>query len=221
MKLIILAAGLGTRLWSVTGGWPKQLLEAGGMTLFERHVALAGSLGMEPVVVTRPEFTSAFEGLGAEVLIEENSPDMVVTLSHTRRSVQETHAWVGGDMLFTDFQPLRDLLQAHRAEGRTASYVYARTDRFKAKLTLDPGPAVVLTREGTHSLSLPCFGIHEPRMYAYLPDEGVVPPGFLQTAIEQGEPMQFREYRAPVFEIDTPADLAAARRHFELIAQAS
>jgi hypothetical protein len=32
--------------------------------------------------------------------------------------------------------------------------------------------------------------------------------------IEAGEPVLFREYAAPVFEIDTPEDLAEARRFF-------
>src|SRR5436305_5664173 len=221
-KMILLAAGLGTRLWTVTGGRPKQLLEVGGMTLFDRHLALAEFLGLEPAVVTRPEFAADFAGRGAEVWIEDESPDMLVTLSNTRRHVREDYVWVGGDMLFTDFQPLRELLAAHRAAGSAGAFLYARTDRFKAKLTLEPAPAVVLTRQGSHPFSLPCFGVHAPRLYDYMPDDPGAPPGnYLQLAIENGEPLLFREYRAPVFEIDTPADLAATRRHFERIARAS
>jgi hypothetical protein len=37
---------------------------------------------------------------------------------------------------------------------------------------------------------------------------------FLQRALDRGETVLFREYRAPLFEIDTPAVLLAARRHF-------
>jgi GTP:adenosylcobinamide-phosphate guanylyltransferase len=221
MKLIMLAAGLGTRLRSVTGGRPKHLLEVGGMTLLERHLALAEHLGLEPVVVTRPEFVSEFDGRGAEVLVEESSPDMLATLSHTGRHVKETHVWVGGDILFTDFQPLREVVQAHLAAGSAGSFLYNRSDRFKAKLTLGPVPRVLLTREGAHPFSMPSFGVHAPRMFSYMAEAAPPPGNYLQRSIEQGEPILFREYRAPVFEIDTPADLAAARRHFELAARTS
>jgi NDP-sugar pyrophosphorylase family protein len=218
----MLAAGLGTRLWPVTGGRPKQLLDVGGMTLFERQVALARELELEPVVVTRPEFVAEFAGHGAAVESEDNSPDLLVTLSNVRRFVRDTYVWIGGDILFTEFAPLHEILAAHRAERPQGSFFYASTDRFKAKLKPGRVPETPLTREGVYPFSLPCFGVHEPGLFAYMPGDLADPRGhYLQRALEHGEAILFREYRPPVFEIDTPADLAVARRHFELVAQAS
>lgn len=213
--MIVLAAGLGTRLSAVTGGRPKQFLEIGGKTLLGRLVAMAELAGLEPVVVTRRELVTEFRRTGLEVLVEEEPTATMMTLSNTRRHLRETFAWVGGDMLFTDLAPVRDLVQAHLAAGREGSFLYARSDRFIAKLALRPEPEVVLTRERIYPYSLPNFGVHSPRLFDYLPGDLGTPRGnFLQRAIEKGEPLLFREYRAPVFEIDTPADLAEARRHF-------
>jgi len=222
MKLIVLAAGLGTRMHAVTDGRPKQLVEVGGMTLLARHAAMAEAAGLEPVVVTRPEFVAELGRTGMEVHVEEDLTDMLVTLSNTRRWMREPYAWVGGDMLLTDFAPVREIVRAHLASGSEGSYLYARTDRFKAKLTLSPTPEVTVTREGKYPFSILSFGVHSPRMFGYLPGALTSPrETFLQVAIERGERVLFREYYAPVFEIDRPADLDAARRYFELRVRAS
>jgi NDP-sugar pyrophosphorylase family protein len=222
MKMIILAAGLGTRLSSITRGRPKHLVEVGGMTLLERLVAMARFSGLEPVVVTRPELVADFERFGLEIWEEDDSDEMIITLSHTRSRLREPFAWVGGDMLFTDYAPVRDLVREHFAVGSQCSLLYSRTDRFKAKLQFNPGPEVFLTRQGSYPFSLLNFAVQTPRMFDYLPGNLSDPRGtFLQRAIDDGEPVLLREYHARVFEIDTPADLAEARLYFEDLARAS
>ena len=75
-----------------------------------------------------------------------------------------------------------------------------------------PVPRVTLTREGDFPFSLPNFGIQSAACFA---DLDVDPRGeYLQRALDRGERLEFREYTAPVFEIDTPADLVVARRYF-------
>lgn len=222
MNLVILAAGLGTRMWPITGGRPKHFLEIGGMTILDRLVALAEYAGLDPVVVTRSEFAAEFQRVVPEILLEDHSAEMIVTLSNTRRHLSEPFAWVGGDMLFSDFAPVRDLLRQHSEQGSRCSLLYNRTDRFKAKLRFNPEPEVLLTREGTYPFSLLNFAVHSPGMFDYLPGDYSTPRGnFLQQAIDRGEPVLLREYAAPAFEIDTPADLAEARLYFEGVAQAS
>jgi NDP-sugar pyrophosphorylase family protein len=214
MKLVVLAAGLGLRLRQESGRRPKSLLEVGGVSIFDRLLGLAGFIGLEPVVVTRPEFVADFRGRGVDVLAEEDSPHLIVTLANACRDLPPGPlCWVGADMLFTDPAPLQELVAAHLALDSFCSLCWCRTDRFKAKLL--PGPAVTVTREGTFERSIPNFGVHAARVAPWLPGDLSDPQAnFVQRAIERGERVHFQEYPAPVFEIDTPADLDEARRYF-------
>lgn len=214
MKLAILAAGLGSRLQSETGGRPKTFLEVGGRSLFSRFLELASLLGAEPLVATRPEHAAAFRQTGAEVAVEEAPVGTMETLRFLRGHLSEDFGWVTADMLFTDLAPFQALVAEHRARGPIASFFYCRTDRFKAKLRLDgERPEIAVTREPGFSLSIPNFLIHPARVFSYMDREPLA--SFVQRAIDAGEPVLVREYTAPVFEIDTPADLAEARRYFD------
>jgi len=222
MKLIILAAGFGTRMRAVTGGRPKLLVEAGGMTLLERLVALAGHADLEPVVVTRPESEADFRTAGVEVWLEQGTPDIMVTLSNTRRHLREPFAWVAGDVVICDAGPVMDLVSAFRAGSWEAAFLYVRSTRFKAKFALHPRQEVLVTREGNHSFSLVSFGLQVPRLFSFLPGDFRTPrDNYLQRALDAGVPVLFREYPGEVFEIDTPADLEAARGYFERLAEAN
>ncbi|HYU34173.1 MAG TPA: NTP transferase domain-containing protein [Thermoanaerobaculia bacterium] len=216
MKLVVLAAGLGVRLRQESGPHPKSLLEVGGISIFDRLLELADLLGLEPVVATRPEFVADFRRPGVEVLVVENTPHMLVTLADAcRRLPPGPLCWVGADMLFTDPAPLKELVEAHLAGDSFCSFCWCRTDRFKAKLELAPELAVTVTREGRFERSIPNFMAHAARVARWLPGGWEDPRGsFPQRAIERGERIDFREYAAPVFEIDTPADLEEARRYF-------
>ena len=213
MHLLLLAAGQGTRLRAAAGPRPKLFLEVGGRTLLDRHLEIGALLNLSPLVVTRPEHEADFRRAGVETLVEESPYHSMGTLYYARQVIQETFCWVGGDMLFTDPKPLRDLLAEHLDGGYTVSSLYCRTGRFRAKLRLSPEPEVVLTREAGYPLSIPNFLVQEPKAFSYMMPE---PHGeFLQRMITAGEPVLFREYAAPVFEIDTPEDLAEARRFFQ------
>jgi NDP-sugar pyrophosphorylase family protein len=216
MKLVVLAAGLGTRLRQESGLRPKSLLDVGGASVFDRLLDLADCIGLEPVVVTRREFAADFRGLGVDVLVEQDSPHILITLANAcRRLPPGPLCWVGADMLFTDPAPLKELVETHLALDAFCSLPYCRTDRFKAKLELAPEPSVAVTRDGEHAWSIPNFVVHAARVTPWLPGNLEDPRGnFVQRAIERGEKVHFQEYRAPVFEIDTPGDLEEARRYF-------
>src|SRR6185369_1614607 len=222
MKPVILAAGLGTRMRVVTGGRPKLLVEAGGVTLLERLVALAARADLEAAVVGRREEGAEFRAAGFDVWLESGTPDMMVTLSNSRRHVREPFAWVAGDMLICDEEPVLGLVRAFRSGGWDAAFLYTRSDRFKAKFVLRPKPEVLVTREGVYPFSLVNFGLQVPRLFSFMPGDLQTPRGnFLQRALDQGAPVLFREYLGEVFEIDTPADLETARDYFERFARAS
>lgn len=216
MKLVVLAAGLGTRMREQTGGAPKHLLDVAGTTVLGRVVELANFLGLEPLVVTRPEFEQAFRSQGVDVAVVGPTPDMIITLSLARRHVEGTFAWIGGDMLFADPVPLQELLEGHFSSGSFCSFLYCRTDRFKAKLHFRPEPEVLVTRQGEHAFSIPNFLVQSHESFAYIEEHVMGDPrgNFLQRAMDEGKPVFFQEYHGRVFEIDTPADLEEARRYF-------
>jgi choline kinase len=213
MRMVVLAAGNGCRLRSETAGGPKQLVDVGGRTMLERLLALGRLLGLAPLVVTRQAQEAALAAAGLDMLIVEETPYMLATLRLARRRVEGDFLWMGGDTLLTDPEPVRELLASHLAERPYGSFLYRRSDRHLAKLRPgEPVPRVTLTREGDFPFSLPNFGIQGAASFA---DLDVDPRGeYVQRALDRGERIEFREYTAPVFEIDTPADLAAARRYF-------
>lgn len=215
MKLLVLAAGFGTRLSAETGGRPKALVDVGGASLLDRLVGLADLIGLEPVVVARSAHAADFRAQGVDVLVEDHSPHMIVTLANACRQLPGPLCWVGADMLFTDPAPLGELVAAHRMSDSFLSFLYCRSDRFKVKLDLTPEPVVAVTRDGEFTYSVPNFVVQAERVRDHLPGDLEDPrASFVQRAIERGERVLFREYHAPVFEIDTPGHLAEARRHF-------
>ena len=52
MKIIILAAGKGTRLGKLNNNKPKCLLKIGGSSLIERNIYLFNKANLEPIIVT-------------------------------------------------------------------------------------------------------------------------------------------------------------------------
>ena len=68
MKAIILAAGVGKRLWSLTQYRPKPLVELGGRTLLARYVEALASVGVKQAVLVvgyKQEMIRAAVGSGA------------------------------------------------------------------------------------------------------------------------------------------------------------
>lgn len=213
MRMVVLAAGKGWRLRSETAGGPKQLVDIGGQTVLDRLLALGRLLGLVPLVVTRQAQVAALQPAGVDLLVVEETPDMLATLSLARCRVAEDFLWMGGDTLLTDPEPVRELLASHLAERPYGSFLYRRSERHRAKMRpAAPVPRVTVTREGDFPFSLPNFGIQSAACFA---DLEVDPRGeYVQRALDRGERIALREYTAPVFEIDTPADLAAARRYY-------
>jgi NDP-sugar pyrophosphorylase family protein len=213
MKMVILAAGLGTRMRESVGSKPKTLADLGGETVLDRLLALGCELRLDPMIVTRPAHAADFRHAQAEILVEERPVGMLTTLYQTRGVLgDEPFVWVGADMVFTETEPLRELVEGHNPED-FASFLVCRTDRFKAKVRFEPELEFDVTRQGVWSLSLPTFVVQSPRLFSFMDGdpERIYP---LKPAREAGETFAFRDCLSKVFEIDTPLDLAEARDHF-------
>lgn len=219
MKMVILAAGLGTRMRESMGSRPKILADLGGETILDRLLATSRELRLEPMIVTRPEFAADFRDIPAEVLVEERPAGLLTTLYQTHDLIHEPFVWVGGDMVFAETEPLRELVENHRQED-FASFLVCRTDRFKAKVRFEPEFDFDVTREGDWTLSLPTFVVQSPRIFSFM-DGDPEPTYPLRPALAAGETCVFRDCSSEVFEIDTPLDLAAARAHLARCASIS
>jgi NDP-sugar pyrophosphorylase family protein len=220
MKMVILAAGLGSRMRESMGSKPKILADLGGETILDRLLATARELRLDPMIVTRPEFAADFRNVPVEVLVEEQPVGLITTLYQTRGALaDEPFVWVAGDMVFAESEPIRELVEGHRPED-FASFLVCKTDRFKAKVRFEPEFDFDVTREGQWSLSLPTVAVQSPRLFSFMNgDPEVIYPLF--PALAAGETFAFRDCLSEVFEIDTPLDLAAARAHLARCASIS
>ena len=219
MKMVILAAGLGSRMRETMGSKPKILADLGGETILDRLLATGRELRLDPIIVTRPEFAADLRDVPAEVLVEERPAGLLTTLYQTRDFVEGPFVWAGGDMVFADPEILRELVENHRPED-FASFLVCPTDRFKAKVRFEPEFEFDVTREGSWTLSLPTFVVQSPRLFSFL-DGNPEPIYPLRSAMAAGETFSFRDCLSEVFEIDTPLDLAAARAHLARCASIS
>lgn len=211
MKMIILAAGLGTRMREICGDRPKILADLGGETILDRLLSVARDLRLDPMIVTRPEHAADFRNVPAEVFVEERPVGMLTTLYQVRALVHEPFVWAAGDMVFCDHEPLRQLVEQHDPES-FASFLYCEGDRFKCKVQFEPELRVVPTREGTWPYSIANFVVQSPRLFSYMPPEDPE-ADFMIPAFAAGERYQFLRYAHKAFEVDTPGDLADARLH--------
>lgn len=213
MELAILCAGKGRRLSEVTQGKPKQMLKVGGKRIYDWHLELSDYLGLEPIVITTPKYEPYFREKHTKIITTTKLKGVIPTLYNARENLSENFCWIAGDMLFTDFGPLGNLLKEHLKEGNFASFFYAKNPKFKAKFVPSNPPEIVVGRDKTFQYSIPNFLVHSQRVFEYMEKE--IMDNFLQRGIDAGEKVLFREYKAPVFEIDTSQNLNEARRHYE------
>jgi choline kinase len=130
MKAIILAAGMGTRLASVTGGMPKCLVKVGGVPLVDRLIERIGQAGIEEVILVT--------GHRAEELREHVS-QIDHPLAKSAVFVHNEH--------YSDMGNFYSLLVAEEAVG-DSSFIKIDGDvlmdsEVLPKIMAAPGPAVL------------------------------------------------------------------------------
>jgi UTP-glucose-1-phosphate uridylyltransferase len=108
MVAIIPAAGKGTRMASVTGGKPKELLKLGRQTVLERIVAEAREAGVDRIVVVgapdKPDIDAAARSLGIEVAIQLEPRGVADAIAAAK--VEQDALLMMGDSVFHGGSPV-------------------------------------------------------------------------------------------------------------------
>jgi choline kinase len=137
MKAIILAAGMGTRLATVTGGMPTCLVKVGDVPLLDRLIERIGEAGIEEVIIVTGHRA---EELRAHVAGVDHPLAKTATFVHNER--------------YADMGNFYSLLVAEEAVGGT-SFVKIDGDvlmdgQILPRVLAAPGPAVLAVdrREG-------------------------------------------------------------------------
>ncbi len=125
--MVLLAAGLGTRLASVTGGLPKILTKIGGRTLLDRQLAYLAAAGLTEVIVNlhyRAGDVLAYLArrrwpVAVRASVEAELLGTAGALLPLRPLLDRTFVVLYGDVL-TDI-PLRRVLDQHAASGAIAT----------------------------------------------------------------------------------------------------
>ncbi len=109
MKAVILAAGVGKRLWQVTQHHPKCLIEVGGRSLLHRHLATLASVGIrraDIVVGYKQEMIRAaveHESCGVDVTFLANEQfhrGSISSLWIARTALDDNVIFMDADVLF-------------------------------------------------------------------------------------------------------------------------
>jgi choline kinase len=126
MRAIILAAGKGTRLNGTGGELPKCLLDAGGMTLIERQIAVLRAAGMDDItVVVGYQADSVRKVCGNKITYVDNvqyaQTNSLYSLWMARPLLYEGFVVLNCDVLFHPVL-LSDLLTARHDNALLLSY---------------------------------------------------------------------------------------------------
>lgn len=231
MKAIILAAGVGKRLWPVTQHRPKCLIEVGGRALLARYLeALAGvGVGQAVIVVgykeemIRDAVGSGLNGVRVRYVVNEQyQRGSITSLWRVRTELDEDVLLMDADVLF-DREILRRLVQStHPTALLLDETVTQRTEECMA--VVRGGRVVALTKRMPSQYDFAGEGVGFLKvrradlgpLLASL--KGYVDRGHLDMEYEDGLLEFFGQARVgyekigglPWIEIDFPEDLARA-----------
>jgi NDP-sugar pyrophosphorylase family protein len=238
MKAMVLAAGLGTRLWPLTNDRPKALVEIGGRTLLEITLARLGVFGVREVIINVHHFAD----LVVEYLRANNNFGMRIEISRedllldTGGGLKKAARFFLEDSKDND-QPfilhnvdvistidLRRMAEFHLDNQAVATL--AVQDRETSRpLLFDDALHLCgrrLAREGRTEWARPSeqtqelafCGIHviSPRLLTLMPEEGAfsIIPAYLRLAAQGEKILGFRADDSSWRDLGTPEQLIAA-----------
>ncbi|WP_111655793.1 N-acetylmuramate alpha-1-phosphate uridylyltransferase MurU [Isoalcanivorax indicus] len=216
MKAMILAAGLGTRMRPLTEHTPKPLLQVGGKTLIEYHIAALARAGIRDLVINTAWLGEQIEaalgaGEGHGVRIQwsrEGQP--LDTAGGIRRALpllgDAPFVVVNGDV-WTDFD-FSTLPRAPRAEAHVL-LVDNPPQHPQGDFWLAPDGRVqdAAPDAAARRLTFSGIGVYHPALFARCPGEARLAP-LLRDAMAH-DAVSGSVHDGRWYDIGTPARLAA------------
>ena len=112
MKVIIIAAGTGTRLGKEVSKLPKALLEVNGQTILSRQISILKKVGIEEIVVITGPYAEKFPSIDVNYVndAKHNEHDVLGSLLVAKDYIQGDIVITYSDILF-DENVLRQIIQ--------------------------------------------------------------------------------------------------------------
>lgn len=98
--------------------------------IYDHHLELSEYLGVEPVIITRPEYEQCFKRGETRIETTTTIDGVIPTLYRFRDIFSENFCWIAGDMLFTELSPLKDLLNEHLERGNFTSFFLCKESKI-------------------------------------------------------------------------------------------
>lgn len=217
MHVMILAAGLGTRMAPLTDRLPKPLLRAGGRSLLQHHLESLARAGFRDVVINHARYGAQVEaacGSGAELGLsirysaEGDAPlETAGGIRHALPLLGAAPFLVVNADIWTDFD--FGSLAHHAPEAAHIVLVPNPDHHARGDFALD-GDRVRTAGEPRWTYS--GIGVYHPHLFADLaPGPAPLAP-LLRAAMDQGW-VTGESFTGQWWDIGTPERLAALDRH--------
>lgn len=224
MKAMVLAAGLGTRMRPLTDHTPKPLLQAGGRTLIDYHLARLAAAGVREVVINTAWLGEQIEAaLGSQAhgmaLHYSREAEPLETAGGIRRALpllgEQPFLVVNGD-IWTDIDFAALLTPpaglAHLVLVDNPPHVPGGDFRLlatagvasAAKVADNSGPP----SPGARAYTFSGVGVYRPALFHSLPDGPARLAPLLRAAMTDGQ-VTGQRHDGHWYDIGTPARLAA------------
>lgn len=227
MKAMLLAAGLGTRLWPLTADRPKCMVPVGGRAVILRNIEWLRTYGIEDVVINLHHHAEAVKDTirdGSRFGVNATySPE--AELLGTAGGVLAARELIGDDTFLVVYADnlfavdLRSVIAEHRHADATATVAVFERDAVSSSgvAVLDADGWILEFQEkpaqGTEKSHWVNAGllVCEPKLYDFIPAEGPSDLSYDVLPTLAGLHQELRAYRLGseerVMWIDTMADL--------------